>query len=117
MNKLFQEFVQECQSDYVGLWSIVREVRAHLADESRIVDAVIALIQRLVTEGGVVAGDFRGELFVDWKLPTPTLLIEIEKRWRALGRDPTIGEVVWLTAGNGEAKRREGAGRAHVQNC
>jgi hypothetical protein len=98
MNKLFRELVQECCEDYVGLWTIVRQVREDVADESMVFETVIALIERLITEGGAVAGDFRGEEFFEWKLPVSAVLKEVERQWRALDRDPTIGEVVWLTA-------------------
>jgi hypothetical protein len=97
MNKLFRELVQECCDDYVGLWAIVRQARENVADESMVFETVIALIERLITEGGAVAGDFEGDEFLEWQLPVSAVLKKVEQQWRALGRDPTIGEVVWLT--------------------
>jgi hypothetical protein len=85
--------------DWVGIWSVVREVReqeGRLADEE-VRRRVVDLVRRL-SEGGYIRighptaeGDFRA-----WGLTASEAAERIVSQWGALRRDPDIGEICWL---------------------
>jgi hypothetical protein len=60
---------------------------------------VFRVVKNLLESGLVVAGwptpDSCG--FIPWSLTTNETLARIEAEWDALGRDPTIGGIVWFT--------------------
>lgn len=58
----------------------------------------MASVARLLLNGLVLAGDFRDWEFVARTESPETTLRRIEADWTALGREPTIGEVVWFVA-------------------
>jgi hypothetical protein len=46
--------------------------------------------------------------FVPWQLTIPEALARIEREWRALGRDPSLGDICWFNntpAGNERARQ------------
>lgn len=46
--------------------------------------------------------------FVSWRLAIPDVLSRIEREWRILGRDPSVGDICWFNntpAGNERAQR------------
>ncbi len=107
-----EDVLLEAREDYVGLWSIVQQIRDRgLAGDVEIRDAALDVIRRLLSEHDVIAGSFGPPRFPDitasatfskhgfhvWSIPTEKILQEISREWQALGRDPIIGEIIWFT--------------------
>jgi hypothetical protein len=105
-----QNFLIECREDYVGLWSLVKSIQhASGTNDSNILKTTLELVGPLLSEGAIIAGQFardsdvhatplNGYEFHQWKMPTRELVSKIEAEWRKLGRDPSIGEIVWFTS-------------------
>jgi hypothetical protein len=102
-DSVLQSILDECHEDYVGLWSVIREVRAAVADESILVQATLSLIKRLLLEGDVVAGQFHLNEFQPWEIPVEDIIGRIKHEWTKLGHEPTGGDVVWFTAKENKA--------------
>src|SRR4051812_22943418 len=93
---LLERILTECEEDYVGLWSIYRQVKAaHIADAKTF---TLALIDFLLSAGIVEAGvpDAQGG-FHAWQLSPEDALQRITREWSSLGREPDIGDIVWFT--------------------
>jgi hypothetical protein len=93
---VLDRILTECEDDYVGLWSIYRQVK-----EAGIADAkafTLALIDFLLSVGMVEAGvpDDSGG-FHAWNLNPTDAILRIEKEWSSLGRKISIGDIVWFT--------------------
>src|SRR4051794_28799806 len=91
---LMAEFVD----DYVGLWSVIRDVAdaSPVGASEMIKDDTLRLIKRLLIFGLIEAGfpSRDGRKFVPWKLPIGDTIQRIRSEWSALGRTPNIGEIV-----------------------
>lgn len=99
-DSVFKSVVDECQEDYVGLWSVIREVRGTLVERAFVVEATLSLIKRLLLEGDLVAGTFDMDIdndFHQWNMPVEDIINKIKRDWAELGHDPTLGDVVWFT--------------------
>ena len=90
----------ELEDDYVGLWKVPWHLRRDLPGAS---DTLVAELAEAILDGllglGAVLGDLDGAsgTFVPW--PSAGALSAAMAAWRALGRDPNIGEVAWLARG------------------
>lgn len=100
--KVKKELLVECEEDHVGLWSIIRHLRITFGenlDADRVRAAVMEIVADLLRSGTVKAGfpapDGRG--FEPWDLSPGAVIARIEAEWDALGREPTIGDIVWFT--------------------
>ena len=96
---LIARFRKEGAQDWIGLWAIVWELRQSLpkAPAGEIRTLTVELVQQLLTEGFAVAG-VENEVFVRWPDQTPASVARrILEAWRALGRDPDIGEIAWFS--------------------
>jgi hypothetical protein len=91
---------REIQTDCVGLWAVLWEVKERLPlltpAESR--KTVLAVVCEALEREVVVPGDFVEMSFVPWEMSPREALERIESAWLALGREPNIGEVVWFAA-------------------
>jgi len=90
----------ECNEDYVGLWSILQSIRFNSKqklDASEARRETMKLIEELLNEGLIQPGQFidNGE-FEIWQLLTTDIIARIEAEWDALGREPTIADIVWF---------------------
>ena len=102
-DSILQSIVDECHEDYVGLWTVIREVRVTLADESAVAEATLALVKRLLLECDVIAGQFHLSKFTPWEMPVEDIMARIRREWTGLGHEPTGGDVVWFTAKENKA--------------
>lgn len=93
--------LMDCYEEHEGLWSILWLLRHQYpstdsADEQTI---VLRTVEDLLESGLVVAGspasDWRG--FTPWTEQPSAIIARVKSEWEALGRDPTIGEIVWFT--------------------
>jgi hypothetical protein len=91
---------EECRHDFVGLWILVREVRERLPQltVAELRSIVIDIVARALQTHVAVPGEFAGNEFVQWASPLEETLRRIDAGWVALGRDPDIGDLVWLVA-------------------
>lgn len=100
IEELQRVLAQEVQSDSVGLWALVWELKQRLPSvpvaEARM--TVLAVVGAAIERGNVVPGDFVEMRFVPWGISSHAALERIESAWIALGRDPDIGEIVWFAA-------------------
>lgn len=91
--------LRECCVDYVGLWSILREIEGDNPNinsfEARreTLELIKELMHDELIQPGMFAEDTNFEL---WKLSPQDTISCIEVQWDILGRKPTIGEIVWF---------------------
>ena len=87
----------ELNDDYVGLWIVPWHVRRALPSAT---EGIVRDLSEMILTGllgvGAVLGDLDGEsgLFIPW--PASGAIEAAMDAWRALGRDPNIGDVGWL---------------------
>ena len=102
LKTLKQDVLAECQDDYVGLWSVVRDVRRHLpvSDAAEIQDVTLRLLTDLLGARLIAAGNpsSDGRAFKPWELQPAAAIQRIRTEWRSLGREPDIGEIVWFSS-------------------
>ncbi len=101
MADIEKDFLTECKEDYVGLWVLVRayrEAKPEISTDS-IRTEVLSLLSKLLKENKIIAGNpnASGE-FVKWELSEEECVNQIEMLWSSLGREPDIGDIVWLTS-------------------
>lgn len=102
----------ECSDDYVGLWSILRDIYEDNPQieplEAR--QKTLELIEKLMHEDLIQPGMFAEnshniDKFELWNLSPKETILLIETEWLALEREPTIGEIVWfITTEKGNKK-------------
>jgi len=93
---LLERILQECEDDYVGLWSIYRQVKeAGYSDPSL---CTMALLHFLLSAGVLEAGiaDDQGN-FHPWSTSSGDAYLRIVGEWSRLGREPDVGDIVWFT--------------------
>jgi hypothetical protein len=91
---------KEVQTDCVGLWAVLWEVKQRLPSltpaEARA--TVLAVVREALEREIVVPGEFVEMRFVPWEASPKEAIERIERAWLALAREPNIGEVVWFIA-------------------
>jgi hypothetical protein len=101
LDKIKENVLAESKDDFVGLWSIARQVEdAHIAPDAATVRRVtLALVQDLLNKHLIEAGHptSDGRSFKLWEFPVEVVMRKIEERWTPTGARPRIGEVVWFT--------------------
>jgi len=99
---VLEVLAEECRQDHVGLWEIVDAVRFDLgsADSLEVRALTLRLIRRLLLERGMRVGHPApdGRHFVAWDVTPDQAVSRIEQEWTALGHEPNIGELAWLTS-------------------
>jgi len=93
-----EKMSRELDDDYVELWSLpwyVRQDWPTASDEK--VRYLCGSILRALTSTDVVLGDldFNTGKFSPWKIDDP--VDRAMAMWLQLGRDPTMGEIAWLS--------------------
>lgn len=99
LDKIRNEFLDECREDYVGLWSLNWSVRNETGENPRTIrDITIGLLTKLLEEDLIKAGlpDEKGE-FEEWHQSADEIIKRIQTDWDHLGREPDIGDIVWFT--------------------
>ena len=96
--ELAEDLRLECQEDHVGLWRVVACLRAEgVTDPMERRKEALAVAEYLLA-AGVEAGQFYGQEWQAWSLDPGAALKRIADGWKALGREPDLGDVVWFTA-------------------
>jgi hypothetical protein len=108
--EVYSEILSEANRDDVGLWFII----GCLQDECDIIEPgalrreTMRCVEWLLGSEMVVAGTYgpHDGRFHRWSGSTEDILARIDSEWSALGRRPTIGEIV-VFLGHQALNRRE----------
>ena len=101
LEELGRSVLAEARDDYVGLWSVLWTARRLLPGTSPadVREIVLRLLGQFLSEGLVVPGEPTedGLGFIQWPEGPTAALEKIRREWATLGRDPRLGDVVWIT--------------------
>jgi len=101
LQEIAKDFLTEAQEDYVGLWSLVWDIKNDFPEldrnESRA--SVLNIIRELLHENLIKAGipKISGD-FEEWTGSVEEIVSRIRNEWEELGTDPTIGDIVWFVS-------------------
>jgi hypothetical protein len=103
LGEIRRAFIEEAQSDVIGLWLIAQWVKDDLPSLDTIAarKATLDIIREALLQQRVVPGEFVDQdehtlVFLQWGLPVDETVTRIEREWTALGRDLNPGDVVWF---------------------
>ncbi len=105
MKQIKQVLVEEAQTDVVGLWAVLWEVKQEMptltADEARV--ATLEVVKGVLEHEEVIPGEFKDEreettAFVPWQMSVVDTLKRIDREWGELGREPNLGDIVWFVS-------------------
>ncbi len=107
--ELLITLLNEFNDDYVGLWSVIREIEEFEKNAESVKQKVLGLILYLLKNKFIIAGvPSRDGRFVRWEGDAMDIIHTIKSEWDKLGHKPDIGDIVWFTstkAGEEELKR------------
>lgn len=92
---------KECKEDFVGLWSVVWEVKnsLNISDDAEVRDISLQVIKELLNSRDIVACEPGNDgVFIPWSLNSEETFNSILSEWDSLGRAPVIGEIAWFTS-------------------
>jgi hypothetical protein len=97
---LLSTLLSEAKYDYIGLWEVTKKVR--LLNPGLPPDAVrsrtLKLVAEMLTKGFLAVDLLPSGGCQPRENQNPLEILEcIEAKWRELGRDPNIGDVVWFS--------------------
>ena len=94
---------EEAQTDTVGLWAVIWEVKQvmPLASPEEIRRTTLSVVRDALAGEHVVAGQFvdldaETFAFSRWSASVDESLARIDREWDALGREPNLGDIVWF---------------------
>lgn len=91
------DFYDESQDDYIGLWQIVSRARDHSDSEKHKRDIAFGIIRLLLGRGLHVGNLVKTGGFASWNEQDPDFVIgRIGREWDQLGHDPTIDDIAWF---------------------
>lgn len=94
------QWVAEASESDLGLWWLARDVQENLGGDASDEETrawTLRLLQPLLRSGEITAVDLLPDGgFVRWPGNVDEQVERIDAEWRALGRQPTLGEVVWF---------------------
>jgi hypothetical protein len=97
LTQILHDTIVECGDDYVGLWVIVKLIRdKKTLSDSTVFSYSMEIVEHILEHPEIVAGQYEGDEFREWDMPKDKIIERIEREWAALGRDPTLGEIVWF---------------------
>ena len=99
---VIQSVLAESNEDFVGLWLLVRRMREEFLDRSHIRDLVLSALEVLLSEYGLLIGDFKQDEFLPWRCTPSEAVNRVDTEWQSLGRDPDVGEIAWLVSPNSQ---------------
>jgi hypothetical protein len=101
LDRLLQEIIVECEEDHVGLWSVVHGVHWELSEKDpiKVKQLTMKLVEGMLNHPGMAAGfpTDDGKGFTPWSLTKGEILSRVNHEWDIMGREPTLGEIVWFT--------------------
>lgn len=98
--KIESALFSEAESDFVGLWLLVKWVHEDMPaiEEAARRRIVLSIVHEAVESGRLLIGDFVGTQFVPWEASARDAVRRIEQAWGSLQGDPDIGDVAWLAS-------------------
>jgi hypothetical protein len=102
ISTVVRALVSESRVDHVGLWEPVIRMRGlGLADDAPIMRMTLGMLLPLLSTGQIQAGQFavNSDEFQIWEMEPKDVIARIEREWKALGRDPGPGDIVWFVDG------------------
>lgn len=100
LQKLKTSILMECEDDYMGLWSVIRDAEEVLPDRDECVvrEQVIEALRELLAADEIEAGypTSDGRSFQSLRLPPDEVVVRINQDW-PIGHRMTIGEGLWFT--------------------
>jgi hypothetical protein len=107
--------------DDVYLAEISSEVKRSMGLEGEdLLRETLSVVEEILSSGLMIVGDIVATSdplgtpalpnvrFIPWRLTVPEALSRIEREWRILGREPSVGDICWFNntpAGNERAQR------------
>jgi len=101
LQTVLNDLTQEASEDLVQLWMLQKWVRRALPNLSprAVRDATLAIVEKAVNGGEVVAGSFGENDFEIWPSQSDTMT-RIEREWDDADRQLTLGDNVWFSHPN-----------------
>ena len=100
LSEIREELLAEGLDDCVGLWELPWILRRRDADcmDDEVREQALEIVGSLLREELMESGALQenGE-FVAWTCTPEEVLARIDREWRDLGQDPSIGQVCWLS--------------------
>jgi len=93
------DFSHEVLIDAIGLWQISKRVRriAHPQTEDELRQLVLEFVKEMLARGFEAADLIPSGKSLPWRDQDPaSVLHRIDSEWKALGREPNVGEVAWF---------------------
>jgi len=102
---LSDALLEAIADDYTGLWETIHIVARHhnrAVEEPVLKEDVLDAIQELLDQGSIRAGSVEVDgTFTPWTLSSDASMTRIREEWSKLGRQPNIGDIVWLDTAEG----------------
>lgn len=109
IEKIKHVFLEECKQDYVGLWSLVREVEDTLGTiaEPYVRKVTMDILRDLIKDRRIISGKFtEDEKFIyDYSIFT-NVIEKIDTSWKK-GTRPTMAGEIWFTIHHNLTKNNE----------
>ncbi len=100
LDQIASDMCRAAKDDYVGLWQIIGAVvrESKSTDKDKIRTLSLDVVRKLLILGlRPVDLPSVGSGSVPWAIQQPDAVIDrIETEWKALGREPDIGEIAWF---------------------
>ena len=104
LNLVLRKIRNELLEDQVGLWNLLSRVKAITPDSNQWMQLTLEIVMHLLSTNEVLAGQFRlvsdvpkkGYCFELWNLSCGEAVERIRCEWERLGREPTMGEIVYF---------------------
>ncbi len=99
LERIAHETITETREDYVGLWSVLWQVRHAFPNYSpeQAREATMLVLRSILQGSEIIVGSFQGQRFVPWFGSSRDWLDRIAREWDALGKDPNIGDIAWFS--------------------
>jgi hypothetical protein len=105
LSKLHLDLLKECADDDVGLWFAIAPIEDAIGEDYplKVRTLTLEIVEDLLHDELIMAGfpiyNAEGVLVFDtWNLSVKDTIARINKEWDELGREPTLGEIVWFVA-------------------
>ena len=100
LEEIANGYVGEALSDYVGLWQIIVRARHELGISAPAdIKAIVLQVVGIMLSNGLeaVALGSSGSGCIPWEIQDRDYILKrISSEWDALGRDPSVGDIVWF---------------------
>ncbi len=90
----------ECQEDFVGLWSVLWEIKKEYPSKTAAEQQTLTIeVAKALLDKGCLVGDlYEDKGFQPWSVPPREAILRIQTAWENLGREPTLGDIAWFTS-------------------